>query len=361
MAKVLIHLSSTNPIMRTQASTLQSELELMGYEIDISNLKNSLKLFKKKYDVLHILSENNDFSLTDVALMTASKMNRVACLVSTYKFKTSLLKTSFYKILKNMATYNVDALSCSNTESLKQAQAMTFSSHSKISFLLPLLPSAKNIKNKDYLKVISNNSEIQTLRIIQNGFNDLLDASCKNNILDDHFTIDGSVLLKNKNKDQIIINWNNFLKKNPKFKNCKLILDSTEILNFIINNKLIIDISYLTDSLLIHEYISLIFRYNLFTILNKNQATGFSEYWIHQENCWIQDLKKISLNKSYLLRQTQLQIAKDYFNQQKKIEIQWVIENKMNELSRVYAKIMSQKKNLNISYKTPKLAFRVQV
>jgi hypothetical protein len=140
--------------------------------------------------------------------------------------------------------------------------------------------------------------------------------------------------------------WRKFQMQHPAYQNCDLILKLEHTQDLFKSKHLILDLSTVTNGLQFHTYFELAYRHGQFIILTANQASGFPDYWKHQQNCWITDLKNTK-PLSHVVDHTQFTLAESFFHDDEAEKLTQSFENKLNELSRIYSKIISQK---NLSY-----------
>lgn len=344
MAQILLHTSSLEKSLQEQALSLQNELQLFGHHVDFSTATHPFRILKNSYDIFHIMSDTDHLSFKDAALLLMAKINRTATVVSTYGFpQTTRIQSIYHKI----QSATVDAFSCSNLESLKRNKLTLQRIRLKQSFILPLLPGTQPIKKNRFTSSI-----IRSVKVINENFNELkLNKSSYASLLNKDLTIDASALSQKMPTSDVQKAWKKFQAQNPAYQNCMLILKFETMLELIKNHPVILDLSGIYNGLQFHKYFEAAYTYRQFVILTANQASGFPDYWKHQQNCWIGDLKSMK-KLSHVVESTQVTLAQTFFESDKIESLDKSYENKLNELSRVYSKIISQK---NLSYASSKV------
>lgn len=317
MAYILLHTSSKKTSLQTQAIRLQHELQTIGHTVELSIQTHPLRLLKNTYDIFHILSEKNRLNLIDTPLLWLARFNRMATVVSSYDG----YQPPPQHFLNQIQATAIDAFSSTNMVCLKAHKTLV-----KNKFILPLLPQemAARIKPKG--------AELHHLKILSGDFKELL-------LSPQAFWIEASCLSQAFGSSPVRKQWAQFQKKYPQHRKSILILNHENAVDLIKEQRLAIDLSSLTDSCHFQSWVDLACAHEQFIILNQNQASGYPDFWKHQKNCWICDLssKEIKTPTDEMLRSSQAFFKKTSHS------MKIPIENKINELSRVYAKIMYEK------------------
>lgn len=303
--------------LENQALRLQQELQIIGHNVEFSNRTHPYQLLKNRYDILHVLSDTTNLSLIDVPLVLLAKMNRTATVISQYD-TFDVLPSHF---LNQFGSNLIDAYSTTDIENLKAQKSIR-----KNKFILPLLPTEIKIKNSEKSK------EPLTIQFLSKNFQELSTAQAPN-------FVDASQMTINLKSSAIRKSWNQFQARHSLFKKSILILNfenSTELMQ---NHSMIFHLSSVNSTVQFQKLSDFACAYRQFVVLSQKQASGYAEFWIHNQNCWISDIKSepaIGPEKIELS-------AKNFFRKKNSESMKISIENKINELSRIYAKIMHEK------------------
>lgn len=331
MAQILVHTSSKQPLIQNQALRLQQELQILGHQVEYSSQTHPARILKNNYDVLHILSETHDLNLYDKSLLLAARlknqMSYLATIVSSFEYEVS--KKGFISQLQFQL---IDAFSTSDLISLKSHKALV-----KDKFILPFFPTSKKSASTE----TTDESSISLLKIVSQNFDELLLTNTSD---DFDLVIDATEFAKTVGAPSVRKKWRQFLNKNHQFKKAILVLQSENILDLIRKSQVLIDLSSIANALRFHTYLELALTYSQFVLLNKNQATGFPHFWKHQKNCWVADFHETD---------HQLKISAKKFFKNKNILPPISIEEKINELSRLYTKLIHSKA---LSYDSSKVS-----
>ena len=316
MAYILIHTSSKKLPLQSQALRLQKELQIIGHTVEFSTRTHPLRLLKNRYDVFHVLSDSSNLSLVDAPLILSAKLSNTATVMSQYdSFDVLPLP-----ILNKFGFYLIDAYSAADIERLKAQKNM-----SKNKFILPLLPTEIKIKNME------KSQQILRIKFLSKNFEELLTAQAPD-------FIDASQMTTDLKASAIRQNWNQFHLNHPLFKKSILILSFDNSIDLMEKHSMVLDLCTVKSTVQFQNLSDLACAYRQFVVLNKQQASSYADYWIHDQNCWIGDLTERSL----VLEEIKLS-AKNFFKNKKSSSMKILIENKINELSRIYVKIMQEK------------------
>ena len=317
MAYILIHTSSQNTSVQNQALRLQQELQFIGHTVEFSMQTHPLRLLKNNYNVFHLLSDKAHLSLLDTPLVLLAQFNRIATVISHY----DPFEVSPTPLLHKFQAGSIDAFSTTNIESLKAHKLIR-----KNKFILPLFPTEMKLINLD-----KSESTMQ-LKVLNQSFNELLQAGLPD-------FIDASSLSLNQGTSTVRKNWKKFQVQQPLYKKCVMILNKQNTFEMMKSQPLILDLSSVKDSIFFQSLVDQACAAGQFIVLNRNQASGYSDFWIHQKNCWIYDLQP---GAAWVMEEIEAS-AQNFFENIKPYSMKISIENKINEISRLYAKIMFEK------------------
>ncbi len=317
MAYVLLHTSSQLLPIQNQAIRLQRELQIMGHEVELSFKTHPLRLLKNNYDIFHILTDTPQIKLKDIPLVLIAQYCGMASVISEYhSFRVSIVR-----LIDRLQSVAIDAYSTAHVESLKANRILA-----QNKFVLPLFPTPLKLQAQNKLKKISQ------MKVLSESFSEL-----NLEVVPDF--VDASRLTLHNPLSVLRKKWNKFKNKNPIYRKTVLILNSENTLDLLQAQLMILDLTQVTSVIHFQSLTDQACALGQFIILNQNQASGYSEFWIHSENCWIFEMASLSQNKINPL----MTAAQLFFKKSKSPAMKISIENKMNELSRLYSKIMRKK------------------
>lgn len=321
MSQILLHTSSKQNSLQTQALRLQKELQTMGHEVEFSSQTHPTRILKNNYEVLHILSETHDLNLYDKSLLLAARaknqMHRLANVVSSFESETRKKN-----ILHSLQFRLIDAFSTLDLENLKFYKEIRPSK-----FILPFFPTPKVVTPS----VAPLSSSLFYLKPVLKNYSELKESLIPSEVI---LAVDASSLSQELGLATARKKWRLFQKRHPEFKDAVLILQFENVIELLRNHLVILDIGSLSNALKFQTLVDWACAYQQFIVLNKNQASGFPDFWKHQKNCWITDLNE---------NHSDIKSAAKKFFKNKKIPLTISVENKMNELSRLYSKLIYEK------------------
>lgn len=333
--KILIHAKNLNFDIESQSELLCTELEKSGHTVEWSNQTHPARLLLNKYDILHILTEIMPLTWKSFWLVAAAKALGIPVVVSS--FGSQNLSAPLATVANFQLSY-FDAMSVSEAGEIKNLRPFH---HSKFIFsALFKLPVQKLKKNVDMS--IENSSVAHIIFHVTKDFSDLPLHKWS---LDKNIYIDGTKLALQKTQSEIRKMWDSYQTKNPIYKNAILILNSSNLNKILADNHSLFLINYLKlNSLELLALIENCLQTCTVLVLNENQASGHSEMWSSGRNGIVQNFEK---SFTYQLSFTEM-IEKSLTVGFEKMNTEFY-ESKINELSRIYAKIKTQKE-LKLSY-----------
>lgn len=321
MAQILVHTSSKQPLIQSQALRLQQELQVLGHHVEYSMQTHPARILKNNYDVLHILSETHNLNLFDKSLLLAARlknqMGYLATVVSSFEYEFS--KKGF---INQLQFQFIDAFSTSDLVSLKSHKDLV-----KDKFILPFFP----LNKRPSIAVDHDEESICLLKVVSDSFDELLASSSADDL---PTFVDASSLANHLGTPTARKKWRQFQNKNIAFKKAILVLKLDNVIDLVKKSCVLVDLSTLKNAFQFHTYLELSLIHSQFILLNKNQATGFPHFWKHQKNCWVADLHETE----HQLKN----VAKKFFKN-KTLHLNISTEEKINELSRLYTKLMHMK------------------
>lgn len=329
--KVLIHAKNFKFDIESQAELISTELEKSGHLVEWSNQTHPARLLLNKYDVVHILTESLPLSWKNFWIAAAAKALNIPVVVSSYHTTQQQTSSATQQMTRFQLNY-FDALSVPEAGEIKNLRLFN---HSK--FIWPAFIRTKNPR----LKTIASN-EINLIFHVTKSFDELPTTKWT---LDDATYVDGTQLTANKSISELRKLWNQFIEKNRTYKNTILILNSANLKKIMTETKSVVLINYLQlHSVELAALIENCIEHKCVLALNESQASGFPQLWTASKNGLVQNFEK---SFTYQLSLTEL-LDKAQNIKTDNIDTS-IYETKINELSRVYAKIKNQKE-IKISY-----------
>lgn len=329
--KVLIHAKNFKFDIESQADIISTELEKAGHIVEWSNQTHPARLLLNKYDVVHILTESLPLSWKNFWIAAAAKALNVPVIVSSYSTTQQQLSSATQQMIRFQLSY-FDALSVPEAGEIKNLRLFN---HSK--FIWPAFIRTKNPRLKP-----ATSNDINLIFHVTKSFEELPSTKWT---LDDATYIDGTQLTANKSISELRKIWNQFIEKNRTYKNTILVLNSANLKKIMTETKSVVLINYLQlHSVELAGLIENCLDNNCVLALNESQASGFPQLWTASKNGLVQNFEKsftYQLSLTELLDKAQ-SIQTDNFDNS-------IYETKINELSRLYAKIKNQKE-IKISY-----------
>jgi hypothetical protein len=329
--KVLIHAKNFKFDIESQADIISTELEKAGHLVEWSNQTHPARLLLNKYDVVHILTESLPLSWKNFWIAAAAKALNIPVVVSSYSTTGHQIPPAIQQMTRFQLNY-FDALSVPEAGEIKNLRLFN---HSK--FIWPAFVRLSSPR----LKTVTSN-DINLIFHVTNSFDELPVTKWT---LDETTYVDGSRLTANKSISELRKLWNRFIEKNRTYKNAILILNSSNLKKIMTENKSVVLINYLQlHSVELAGLIENCLELKCVLALNESQASGFPQLWTASKNGLVQNFEKsftYQLSLTELLDKAQ-KIKTDNFDNS-------IYETKINELSRLYAKIKNQKE-IKISY-----------
>ena len=321
------------PHINDQVQFLASELEKMSLNVETSESVHPLRLVLNKYDLVHFIHNDPNINLKTVLSAWSAKALGVATLLTTYcRLEPGLLQEFEFNFF--------DAITLPYISEMKK---MRFYRGQKL--ILPSFPANNIVQRSDIIQTTP-----QFIFPVLNSFDDLLKinlAALPSLKEQPNLYVDAHLLRSKKTAGQssaIRKNWAAFVKKHTQFADFKLftelstlkeVLDEGAAYSFIYHLDLTSEqVAFWMETALI---------YNNFLILHEDQGTGFANFWKTEKNCFIYSPRltaSVQLHSLDRLMTEQKSPAKLSFDFKSSIDI------KLNELARLYTKIVSQRASL---------------
>jgi hypothetical protein len=325
--KILIHaknLSNNTPLdIEAQAEFLSAELEKAGHTVEWSNQSRPIRLILNKYDVLHILTDDMPLSVSNFLIVVTAKTIGLPVIVTNYAVKKLSFKS---QQISELQLKYIDALSSPETGEIKNLRFFN-----NLKFIL-----AAGFFQNEKINLPLKGSTINTVFHIENSFEELPDVKWD---LSDNIYINATSMIGSKPQSEIRTAWSEFIQKKSIFKNAILILNSTNIKKILTQNKSIFITNYLKiHSIRFAEIISLCLETQTVLILSESQASGFPELWLSEKNGIVQNFNRSFTYQLCLAELHQKMNLIDFST-----DMNHFIESKVNELTRLYVKLKTQK------------------
>lgn len=330
--KVLI----VSPNINDQIQFLAHELEKIGLDIELIDTVHPVRLILNKYDLIHFIHDELNLALNLKTIFAAwsAKSFGIATLLTTY---SRLKPNALQKI--ELGLFDAISLPC-----ISELKKIRFFNGQKI--ILPYFPQPDG-----KFKIHSTSSEKkQFVFPVLDRFEDLLKINFNtlSFIKEDHdFYVDAHELRSQQNSSQIRKNWQKFILKNKQFKNFNLFTEKTTLLDVIKQHPSYTFINHLDlNSLQVGFWMDTAMKYNNLMILNEDQGTGFSDLWKTEKNCFVFSHR--------ISTATQYQFLNHFINESPHskstarlpFDFRKSLDLKLNELARLYTKILTQKTSL---------------
>ncbi|MES2801452.1 MAG: hypothetical protein V4654_03085 [Bdellovibrionota bacterium] len=321
------------PQINDQVQFLASELEKMSLNIEITDSVQPVRLILNKYDLIHFIHNDATINLKTVLSAWSAKALGAATLLTTYsRLEPGLLQDFEFNFF--------DAITLPYISELKK---MRFYRGQKLIF--PSFPSNNIVRKKKF-----SFDQLQFVFPILNSFNDLLKINFQAlPSLKEHsgLYIDAHLLRSKKAEGQsstLRKKWSAFIKKNPQFNDFKLFTELSTLNQVLDENSSYTFIHHLDlSSEQVAFWIESALIYNNFLILHEDQGTGFANFWKTEKNCFIYS-PRVSAS-------VQLHTIDRLMTEQKSpvalnFDFKGSLDIKLNELARLYTKIVSQRASL---------------
>lgn len=316
MNNILIYSRKSKP----SVDLLVEELQAIGFNVDQTQSLNLPRIILNPYNTVHFLIDDLPLTIKEAIFLSFIKSLGKATILSVFNFNSKISKKAFNFLCP-------DALSVSQTNHLKFFRS--WNCHKDIVPSLPQLTTSPLRANLDQ-------ACSSFLFPIQSLLEEAVQIKTKQDIY-----FDARKLLIKHSSVELRKNWATLIQARKIASNYHLVLSDQKI-NQLLNEESVVVI--LADAKLPHtdftHWLELAVNKNNLVILNEYQATGFAHAWTSGRNCyvvsyyaWLKDLNQL------LHGQLDLKIKTHFKSAQ-------LIEPLINELSRLYTKILHQKTSL---------------
>jgi len=340
--KVLIVSPGSNP----QTDKIAAELAKNSIQSEVVDQLHPLRIILNRYDLVHFFEpqSHNSNKLQSLLQQFSQTIQSFFIHVAGLPTLMTFYDRPFDDKITTHFSDQFTALTASHIDQLKSLR--TFQGEKMI------LPSLPNINQDSKTADSPMSAEQPTLIIpIQDSFADLLKYSKINfkNVCHHEIYVDARQLKSKMNNSQIRKTWQKFIKSQSEFASFILFTSDDVFCDLELTSNLFIliannDLSQTQMTLWIESYLN----FNSTLILDENQATGFSKFWKHKKNCFIvsDSLSKANTQSELSEFINHSQIKQSTSTERKSLFSQ-SIDSKINELTRLYTKVIQQKTSLN--------------
>lgn len=321
------------PKVNDQVQFLASELEKMSLHIEITEAVHPIRILLNKYDLIHFIHNDSSIDLKTVLSAWSAKALGTATMLTTYsRLELGLLQEFEFNFF--------DSITLPYISELKK---MRFYRGPKL--ILPSFPP-NNIATKKAFSF----AQKQFIFPVVKSFDDLLKINFHALAVlkeQDGLYVDAHMLRSKKESGQSSVLrkvWTAFVQKHPQFKNFKLFTERTTLNEVLDENSSYTFIHYLDlTSEQVAFWTGTALTYNNFLILHEDQGTGLSNFWKTEKNCLIYSPRLSANPQLHAINnflETHNSPAKLHFDFRSSLDV------KLNELARLYTKIVSQRASL---------------
>lgn len=318
MIQILLYTRENNKSLQLLSDNLSS----MGYQVEQTHFLNIPRIVLNPNQVVHFLIEQLPLNANEIFYLSLAKTLGKVTVLSIFDCNQKQFKSPFLK------WFAPDALTVSQTNYLKSFRNWNCSKS-----IFPYLPDIKSAPARVEKKPLREFFLIP----LQNVLEDVFLYKTEHMVY-----FDGTTLLKDQPASNLRKKWSQFLQTKKVPQNYHLILSDKKI-NELLNAgsiELILANPNLPHTVFT-KWLELAFNKNNSIILNDFQATSFSQAWTSGRNClvlptshWLKEL-----NNYFSAADAQLGAISNFRSNQ-------LYEPLVNDLSRLYTKILHQKTSL---------------
>lgn len=320
MSKILMYSRPGQNQLNTSIELMSQKLSDVGHQTEQTHSTNWARIFLNPYDLIHMFIEQLPLSVNELLFISLAK---------------TLGKPTV------LSLFNTDSKQSKPLSSLMCPDAMTLSQTNHFQYyrnwicsksLLPLFPEIKNANTR------SSATEGRSFLIpIEKKLDEAFLYKTESEIY-----FDARALAKNQSSAQLRKRWNQFLKDKKIHVLSHLILSEEKLNDLLSTEKLCVVLaSPHMKHTVFTSWLEKTLNRNHLILLNEFQATGFSQAWTSGQNCQVLAAHHWpkSLNQ-FFDSDTETQDIKSHFKNSE------LTEPLLNELSRLYTKILRQKTTL---------------
>ncbi len=318
MNRILVYSRINEKLLNSSIEIICEKLSEIGVHTEQTHSARLARMVLNSYQTVHLFVEKLPLTFNELIFISFAKTLGKATVLSIFNSDGKLSKPL-------ISLFCPDALTVSQTNHLKFYRDWLCTKS-----LLPLIPKFKTN--------ISAQSHFKTKQPYLVPLNQSLEEAFSYDLRCETF-FDGRLLLATNTSTQLRKKWNHFLQLKKLTVNCHLILSDEKIESLLNEEKLRI---VLADPVLQHTNFTLWLQKTLnrghLILLNEFQATGFSQAWKSGENCEVLSTQNWPSSLIYYAETSSL-AANSVSNFKNSV----LIEPLINELSRLYTKILRSK------------------
>ena len=323
MSEILVYSRATNKQVNASVELICEKLNQMGHNTEQTHSANWARIFLNNYDVIHLFIDQFPMTVNELFFVSLAKALRKPTILSVFNSELKLIKPL-------AAIVCPDAITVSQTNHFQFYRDWLCSKS-----VLPLFPTIKN----------SNVSSVTKKELKKRPFLIPLDKKIEEVFqykTDTETYFDGRKLLADNTATKIRKKWNQFLQTKKIDSHYHLILSEEKISELLTdeNLKIILAAPHLKHTEFT-GWLELTLNRNHCLYINDYQATGFSHAWTSGRNCqviaaahWPQSFNQFNKTDA------------DTSEIKSKFKSSELTEPLMNEISRLYTKIIRQNTSL---------------
>jgi hypothetical protein len=319
MNHILVYSRKKNKNLQNSIELLCKELDGLGFSVEQTHSPNLVRLFLNNYQIVHCFIESLPLTVNEILFLSFAKTIGKSSVLSVFNSKPNE-----HRLFNHLFT--PDVLSVSQTNHLQN-----FREWNCTKMLLPLFPTlAKKPKSTQVLESTA------YLIPLEKNLDEVFNYKTNQDIY-----FDARQLLSFKKSAQLRKTWTQLLHEQKVLPNWHLILSDEKIHDLIENESLQV---VLASPHLSHteftNWLSLCLNKGHLIILNEFQATGFSQAWTSGHNCQVVSAQHWPKGLNLAAHDIENSTNKSFF------KFSELSEPLLNELSRLYTKIVHQKTTL---------------
>jgi hypothetical protein len=307
---------ATSPIAEQSVCILAEQLQHNGHQVDISHSLNIPRLILNSYQTVHLVIENLPLTTNEAIHFGLCKALGKTTIISILNSDRNL-KKAFINFIQP------DALSVSQTNHLKHYRSITCNK-----FVLPAFPKSEITARK------SQYNHEAFLIPLQSKLDEVFPITLKDSVY-----FDGRKLLKSFTSLELRKKWTELQSQRKISDNFHLVLSENKLNELLQEQSLCV---VLANPVISHteftKWLNITLNHQNLIVLNDYQATGFSTHWTSGHNCMVIPQHQWIKNLGHLEFEHDL-VASTYKPNE-------LFQSTVNELSRLYSKLLQQKTTL---------------
>lgn len=307
---------ATSPIAEQSVCILAEQLQHSGHQVDITHSLNIPRLILNSYQTVHLVIENLPLTTSEALHFGLCKALGKTTVISILNSDRNL-KKAFINFIQP------DAFSVSQTNHLKHYRSITCNK-----FVLPAFPKTEAPARKSQYK------HEAFLIPLQSKLDEVFAVTLKDTVY-----FDGRKLLKNFTSLQLRKKWTELQSQKKITDKFHLVLSENKLNELLQEQNLCVvlanpEISHTEFT----KWLNITLNQQNLIVLNDYQATGFSTHWTSGHNCMVVSPHQWNKSLSHLEFEHDLVASSCKPNE--------LFQSTVNELSRLYSKLLQQKTTL---------------